>query len=282
VSDGEQGIDAGGGMEQASGQTGAGAIAASGASEASWRDALPETLRGDPSLANFGDISALAQGYIETKRAATSRVPDFSSEAGLKSFADAVRPADAAAYDIPVPEGEASPLADNFRQFAHQTGMPPAWAKATAEFFNAQSAAMAEAETAASVKEVDSLKGQMGAGPFGAKLEAVQRMLPQLGVQLADEDLARLDAKIGSGNLLKFMFAIHDRVGDPGVVEGDGVRDDKSANFALTPDRAKAEWDAKQKNADWRKAAKVEGSPENREFKRLQGLITAGRANPRK
>lgn len=277
------GGDGGTGGDQG-GAAGAAAIAATGASgsgsDASWRDTLPDALKADPSLANFADVAALAEGYRSTKAALTARAPDMSSEAGLKMFADAVRPGDAKQYDIPVPDGQPSALADGFRAFAHAQGMPPAWAKATAEFFNQQTAdALAAAETA-SAKEVDTLKGEIGQAKFGQKLEGVRRDLQAAGVQLGDDELAKLDSAIGSANLLKYMFWVNDRVGDPAPIEG--ASGAGATTIAMTPDQAKAKWDEVSKSKDWRQAAKVEGSPEQKEYQRLQSLIAAGRAQPKK
>jgi hypothetical protein len=260
------------------GGEGGGGGGGGGGAAPSWRDSLPDTLKADASLANFADIGALAAGYVETKRLATARVPDFKTDDGLKVFADAVRPADAAGYDIPVPEGHPTQLADAFRAFAHERGMPPGWAKETAEFFNTQSAALIEAETAASQADVDKFKAEMGATKFGAKLEAVQRMLPQLGVTLDDADLTKLDAKLGSGNLLKFLFAIHDRIGDPAPIGEGGGEGGGGMSLSMTPEQAKETWDQKRADPAWRKAAKTAGSPEAKEFTRLSNLITAGRA----
>lgn len=246
-----------------------------GGGEPSWRDTLPDALKADPSLQNFADVSALAQGYIDTKKTATARVPDFKTDDGLKLFADAVRPAEATAYEIPVPDGEPSVLADNFRAFAHEIGMPPAWAKATAEFNNAQVAAARQAEEAASEKEVAELKSTMGADKYDAALEATRAMLPQLGVELAPDDLAKLDMKLGSANLLKFMFELSARVGDPAPIEGGGGA---GVGNAMTPDQAQARWDVAQKDPDWRAKAQKDGTPESAEYKWLNMLIARGKA----
>lgn len=274
--DGGQG---GGGGSGGAGGDGSGGGQGGGAAP-SWRDSLPDALKGDASLANFTDVAALAQGYVETKRTATARIPDFTSEAGLKAFADAVRPADAAGYEIPVPEGQPTVLADAFRKFAHERGMPPAWAKDTAEFFNTQTAQLIEAETASNIADVEKFKGEIGAAKFGAKLEAVQRMLPQMGVTLSDEALTQLDSKLGSANLLKFMFAVHDRIGDPAPIEN-GAGAGSASGLAQTPEQAKTAWDEKRADPAWRKAAMKEGTPENKEYIRLSNLITAGRAQKR-
>lgn len=243
---------------------------------ASWRDALPEPLRADPSLANFADIGALAQGYVDTKRAATARAPDFASEAGLKAFADAVRPADAKAYEIPVPDGQPTEFADAFRAFAHETGMPPAWAKATAEWWNAQNAAIRDAELKKGDVAISEFKGEVGAARYAEKLDAVKRLLPQLGVDLAPEELDRLEGSLGTKSLMRFMFNIADRLGDPSPVEG--AAGAGAAPGVLTPEQAQEQWKVKQQDASWRAAAKKEGTPENKEFQRLQSLIAQGRA----
>lgn len=275
MTDGTQG----GGDGGEGGGTGAALLAGAGGGDgggASWRDSLPDDLKSDPALANFADVASLAKGYRETKAAATARTPDYSTEAGLKSFADAVRPADATAYEIPVPDGQPSAMADAFRNFAHETGMPPAWAKATAEFFNTQSAAAIAAENDKSAKDVDTLKAKMGPAVFDQKLTAAARLLPALGVQLDDNELKQLDAKIGSANLLQFMFAVADRVGDPAPLEDAGG--DSVTTLSMNPAQAQATWDARQKDPAWRAQAKIEGTEQHKEYTKLKNIITAARA----
>ncbi|MCP3730434.1 hypothetical protein M9978_08330 [Sphingomonas sp. MG17] len=249
---------------------------ASGGAAPSWRDDLPETIRGDASLANFADIGALAQGYIETKRTASERIDGYKTDEGLKKFGEIVRPATAADYEISVPDGFPTKKADAFRDFAFGIGMPPQWAKAIVDFNNEQDADDLRAAEEASQADVDQLRNTMGADKFDTSLQAVRQMLEKSGVELAAEDMAHLDTKIGSSNLLKWMFDMAARVGDPGPVEGAGGA--SGGGQAMTPEAASSRWDVAVKDANWRKQAQIKGTPEFAESERLQNLIAQGRA----
>lgn len=269
-----------GGGAGAAALAGAGAGAGSGdggqgGGAASWRDSLPEAIRGDASLANFADIGALAQGYLDTKRTATERIDSYKTDDGLRKFGEIVRPAAAADYDIPVLEGQDASMAEAFRAFAHEAGLPPQWAKGVAEFYNGKLAEAVQAAEAASQAEVDQLRSTMGADKFNTGLQSVRQMLEKSGVQLRAEDMAALDAKLGSANLLTFMFDMAARVGDPAPVEGAGGA---VGAGAMTPESASARWDAAVQDANWRKQALIKGTPEYAESERLQNLIAQGRA----
>lgn len=271
--DGEQGEGGGG---AGGGGAGADAIigAGGGGGEPSWRDTLAEEYRGAPEIQNYATLDEAMKGLIESKKAATARVPDFKSEEGLQAFAAAVRPGDATEYEIPVPEGQPTILADKFRAFAHEIGMPPAWAKAIAEFNNSANAEMIAAEEAKGQADVETLKGAMGADKFDAALKGVQAMLPAFGVEMQAEDLAKLDAKLGSGNLLKFLFEVQARVGEPGVIENTGGAGNTGA---LNPAQAQERWNLAIQDKGWRAQAKVAGTPEFRESQRLTMLIAQGK-----
>lgn len=278
MSDGDGGGGGDGGAAAAAALAAAGGGAGGDGGGASWRDTLPDDLKGHASLANFNDPAALAKGYIDTKAALTARpIVDYTTPEGMKAFTDAVRPAAATDYEIPLRDGETdTALADAFRGFAHQTGMPAEWVKGTAEFFNTQAQAAIEASNAASQKEVDTLKAEMGAGKFAEALAKVNAMLPKMGVQLSEEDMNKLDLKIGSKNLLLFMMATADRVGEPGPINdalGGG-----GGGGSLTPAQAEAKWQENIKSKPWRDQAKIEGTAEHKESVRLQGIMTAGRA----
>jgi len=269
------------------GGAGAAAIAAGGGGDGgqgggaapSWREALPEALRGEASFVNFADVGALAQGYLDTKRTATERLDSYKTDDGLKKFGEIVRPAAAADYEIPVPDGQDATMAEAFRAFAHETGLPPQWARGVAEFYNGKLAEAAAAAEQASQVEVDQLRQTMGAEKFNAGLQSVRQMLEISGVELPADDMAALDAKLGSGNLLKFMFNMAARVGDPAPVEGAGAAAGAGSGMgAMTPEQANARWNVAVQDANWRKQSLIAGTPEHKEAARLQNLIVQGRA----
>lgn len=248
----------------------------SGTGAASWRDELPEAIRSAPELANYADIPAAMQGLIESKKAATARIEGYRTDDGLRQLGQALRPADAAEYEIPTFDEGGQPMAEAFRKFAHETGMPAQWTKGVAEFFNQQLAAAVTAQEQASAAEVDGLKQAIGAEKFNANLDAVRQMLKTSGVELGAEDMAALDSKLGSKNLLTFMFDMAARVGEPEPVQGAGNAGGGQMG-AMTPEQADKRWNELVQDASWREKVKVQGSPEYRENARLQALIVQGR-----
>lgn len=281
MTDIQGGADQQGGGGSADQQAGGGADQQGGGGEgtaaaASWRDALPETIRAAPELANYPDLPAAMQGLIESKKAVTARIDSYRTDDGLRQLGQSLRPADAAEYDIPLVDEAGQPMADAFRQFAHETGLPPQWAKGVAEFYNAQMAAAITAQEQASQAEVDGLKQAIGEAKFNTNLEAVRQMLKTSGVELGAEDMAALDSKLGSKNLLTFMFDMAARFGDPAPVEGAGAAGGGQMG-AMTPEAADQRWNQLVKDADWRAKVKIQGSPEYRENERLQTLIAQGR-----
>lgn len=279
MSDGQGGAGGEGGgaaMVAIAGAGGAGGE--TGAATPSWRDTLPDDLKGDSSLGNFTDIEALARGYIETKRTATARVEGYRTDDGLRQLGLTLRPADAADYEIPVVDEAGHSMAEAFRAFAFETGMPPQWAKGVAEFHNAQMAAAIKAEEDASQADVDAFKAQIGAEKFNAGLESVRQLLKTAGVEMAEEDITRLDAKIGSSNTLKALFHVAALVGDPAPVDGGENPGGGNGFGAMTPEQAQTRWSEVQKDPAWRAEAKKPGTPQYREYQRLNTIIAQGRA----
>lgn len=244
---------------------------------ANWRDSLAEDLRGEQALANFADINALARGYMDTKRLASSRVPTpGETPESFKAFAAAVRPQDATVYEIAVPEGMPTEFADGFRAKAHEIGLHPIQAKAIADWNNEMVAADLRRQSDASAADLAAFKADYNkaGGNFDQKLDAVKAWLPQMGVQLEPKDMAALDAKIGSGNLMRFMFELHDRVGDLPEIPADDL---PSGFGAMTPAQADARQRELYKDASWREKALQQGSAEWKENERLTKLVAQGR-----
>lgn len=249
----------------------------------SWRDGLSEGLRGDASLANFQNLDQLAQGYIETKRTATSRVPaPGDTPESIKAFTDAIRPADAAVYEIAVPEGMPREFADGFRAKAHELGLQPWQVKGIVEWNNGYLAKDAETRAASEKEKYDAGMAAIEAfkrgyqGDFGQKLQAVAEWLPKLGLDLPEEDQTAMEQRFGSDKVLKFLFAMHDRVGDLKLPSDGGGGGDGGIG-GTSPAQAEARQKELYKDAAWRAKAMVEGSAEHAEDQRLTRLVVQGR-----
>lgn len=247
------------------------------ASAASWRDGLAEDLRGNAVFANYATLDDFAKGHMATKALASSKVPmPGDTPESFKAFTDAVRPADATVYEIDVPEGMPAEFADGFRKVAHENGLLPQQVKAIVDYNNQAIAADLQRQSEASAADLETFKGDFNkaGGNFDQKLDALKAWLPQMGVQLATEDMAALDSKIGSANLMRFMFALHDRVGDLPSLPGDELQPGMGA---MSPAQAEARQQELYKDASWRAKAQIAGSPEDKENQRLTALVAQGR-----
>jgi hypothetical protein len=77
----------------------------------SWRDALPENLRNDPSIATFKDVSALVQSHIETKALVGKSIRPLGQTATAeekKQYVEKLLQADPALVYAPDGDEEAS------------------------------------------------------------------------------------------------------------------------------------------------------------------------------
>lgn len=251
---------------------------------ASWRDGLAEDLRGNAVFANYGSLDDFAKGHIATKALASSKVPmPGDTPESFKAFAEAVRPADPAAYEIAVPEGMPTEFAEGFRAKAHELGLHPAQVKEIAAWNNAQIASVLQAQSEASQADFDQFRADYdkSGGNFSQKLDALKSWLPNMGVQLSAEDMAALDAKIGSANLMRFMFNLHDQVGDLETPPSGGTPAGGMAG-AMSPAQAEARQSELFKDASWRQKAQIEGSAEHKENERLTRLIVQGRVQAKR
>lgn len=240
-----------------------------------WRSSITdEALRGEAAIANYASVDDFVKGHLATKALASSKltVPGDSDES-RKAFSDALRPAEATAYEIEVPEGMPPEFADAARQKFFDMGLPPHWAKEVVAFNNEFVAGeLAKAEQA-SAADVADFKKAYGAN-YDAQLGNVGVMLKSAGIEMPDDDLAALDAKLGSSNLLRFMFDIADRVGPLEHIAGD---EEPFIGGGVAPAQARGVLEEKRTNAEWRKQSGIEGTPENKEFVRLSNLIKQDR-----
>lgn len=236
-----------------------------------WRSSITdEALRGEAAIANYASVDDFVKGHLATKALASSKltVPGESEES-RKAFSDALRPADAAAYEIEVAEGAPTEFADAARQKFFDMGIPPHWAKEIVAFNNEFVAGeLAKAEEA-SAADVADFKKAYGAN-YDAQLGKVGVHLKAAGIDMPDDILAALDDKLGSSNLLRYMFDIADRVGPLDHLDGDNI---DPIHGGVAPEQARGVLEEKRTNAEWRKQSEIVGTPENKEFVRLSNLI---------
>lgn len=242
---------------------------------------LPEDLRADATLSRYTSIDELARGHIEAHKLAKSKAVPLpgDTDESRKAFADALRPQSADAYDFgEVPDVIDKSLVDSFREFAFTEGLPPHMAKGAMDFYAGVMAKQIEAANQASLADVDAFKKDYGS-QYDAKLSQVQQMIESFTgtpLELSEAELNRADMKLGSSGLVKFMFALHDRIGDLATVGGGEI---PAGMASIAPANAESTLDMKMKDPEWRSKAKVAGSAENREAAQLQKLMAQHRVS---
>lgn len=241
-----------------------------------WFKSLPDTLQQDKSLANFASkpIEELANGYVETKKLASSKVtlPKDDDPESFARFAAAVRPENADAYEITVPEGGATDFADAMRPVFHEAGLHPQQVSKLVQANNDFVAKQADALNAKGQEELDALEAEMGKAEFERGKQAATNMLNKLGIEPKfEEDLARV---IGTGNTLRTLFAIAEKTGELGRVDADDI------NLALGGLTGDAAMEAARKMQNDPEIARRLSDPNSAERKRYNQLTAAAAKKP--
>lgn len=232
-----------------------------------------DELKGEKSLANFKSVDDLAEGYLETKRLASSKVtlPKADDPESFARFAAAVRPEGADKYTIEVPEGQNGDFAEAMRPVFFEAGLLPQQVDALVK---ANNAFQAEAHAAIEQKgadEIAALEAEMGKEDFARGKQAAIQMLNRLGVEISFEnDLARM---VGTGNTLRTLFALAEKTGELGRVHGDDVA---LALGNLTGEKALAAAQAMVRDSAIRPKLTDPTSPERKRYDQLVKAAAQG------
>jgi hypothetical protein len=223
-------------------------------------EGMPDELRNDPDLNRYKTAEDAAKAIKEIRAWGRGRipVPAADDEAGWRELGEKLRPAAASDYDIPVPEGQDGALADRFRQFAHDTGMPPRWAKATAEFHNRNMSDVVSAEAAKGIEAVKAIEIELGPEAYARRIEATSQMLRGVGIDIPDFAVA-LQRISGAGPALRGLFALSERTGELDKVDPGNI---SMRLGTMTPQQAKSAREQAMGDPAWMAKAKVAGTPE--------------------
>lgn len=262
---GVEALGGAGGGEGGAGEGGAGAGGEGGGGGGrEWMATLPEPLRANETLGRFADVGALAQGYLETKAAATNRaaIPatDAAPEVWNQFYEQLGRPKEATAYDFAIPEGQTSPLADAFRPKAHELNLTTAQAKGVAEFWNAQNAETAAADRAS----LAAFKAEKGADYAKTEAAAIAAY-KALGFDGPEfpEALSRLT---NSGVLIRGFAQIAEKIGEHGIPPG---ADGQDPLTGVADSQAQAKIDALGKDPEWTKKLMAKDVTVNGQYQQL-------------
>lgn len=248
----------------------------------SWRDSLPEALRGSKSLEKFKDPVALAQSYLSLESAAGKKglvVPaDSATEEEWGAFYKAIgRPDAADKYELKTPDGVTLKIDENFlkgfREVAHKLGMPAKMAAGVFDWYlkegDGRVKAGGVAAQAARTKDLDDLKkdwGEKFAGNVNEAKLAIDAVVPeQFKKQFKERGYGEdpLIARIFQAVASKYMSEDELREGGEGTM-GSTIQDmeteladlnDPAKSPRFKQDDPKREW-ANNRVAELRKELK--------------------------
>lgn len=248
-----------------------------------WMQGFAEELRSDPDLIRYKTSEDMAKALKETRAWARGRIPmpGAEDEAGWTELGQRLRPEKAEDYAIELQDGTDPALADSFRAFAFDTGIPKRWAEATAMFFNEQTSKAMEQLGAANTAEVKALELELGPDGYARRIEATNRMLAAAGLEVDVADaMAQLVGKDdkggpapGAGKALRALFTLAEKTGELGKVDPADVQ---LRMGALRGDAALAKAAEMVASTDPQMIAAL-AKPDSPERKRYEALMEAGK-----
>lgn len=199
---------------------------------AGWRDALPETIRGEKTLAKFKDAGALAQSYIELEKMPRGvAVPkdDAKPEEWAAYYDKIGRPSDPSAYavNVKVPEGMpwSKEAEKNILVKLHDAGLTTRQAEKVINGYIEIAAKgnllIEQGKNQTRQEAEDTMKAEWG-GLTDTNTALVQRSVAEFG---GDEFRIYLD-DTGLGNdprFMRFVHAMAQPMLEDGLIRGEGL-----------------------------------------------------------
>lgn len=190
------------------------------ASETTWRDSLPEDIRGNENFQKYSSLESFAKGHLNAVgmlgKPVELKVPEGNDERA-EFYNKLGRPEVSSGYEFNTPDdvpehmkAYADTRLNSFRDMCHSEGMSAAQATATYDWYmngNKEVMSKMETERTAELASMDnSLKTEWGE-MYAPHLAASHRALEKFG----DEDLVRYLEESGLGNhpsMIKAFFEI--------------------------------------------------------------------------
>ena len=210
--------------------------------ETSWKEALPEDVREDPSMEAIQTVDNLAKSYVNAQKmigADKIIVPNKYAEANewQDVFTKLGLPESVDKYEISAKEEVDQEFFDKFKQTAHTAGILPNQAQQLFDWYNEASAEMVQThqtQADASEKQArDSLKGEWGSA-YDSKLKAAQAAVTHYG----DEKLTAFLDETGLGNNPN-LIRTFSRMGES--LSEDSFKDGNAPSLGVTPLDAQAQ-----------------------------------------
>lgn len=257
-----------------------------------WMNSLPEDspLRNHADLLRMKDTASLAEGYVNTRAWAQGRVamPDWTNPEEVKEFGERVRPANAADYKIDLGGSTDTAMADAYRQFAFDTGVPGPHAEATAQFFNRFQSEQLSSLARGNEDGLKALEIEHGPEGYARRVEAVQAMLRNAGLEGTEvanafQHFTSLgadgQAKPGAQAAMAALFTLAEKTGELAKVDPGEVA---MRMGTMTPEAAKAERDRRigdtsEEGRRWMAEARKPGTPEYKRWNDIAAFMAGGR-----
>lgn len=239
--------DVGGAGGAGGGNAGGGAGSGAGAGSAtSWRDTLPDDIKGNATLNKFNDIPSLAKSYIEMQgiigKKGVFPPGDKATPEQWQSFFKSMGQPDLDKFEIKAPEGKklVPEMADGFKKLAHENGLMPQQAQKLLDWYIGQEdAAQGARSTAAKTKAAEmqeGLKKEWGDG-YDKQVALAKLAVKDVG----GEDFAKYLESSGLGNdtqVIRLMSKVGALLGED-KLRGDGG----GGSFGQTPAEIQGEID---------------------------------------
>lgn len=211
--------------------------------ETSWRDSLPEDLRGNGALAQFKDVGSLAKSYVHAQSLIGKKgviVPgEKATDEEWAGFFKAIGQPDPDKFEIKLPQdGKINEsFIKGFKESAHKAGLLPKQAQGLLDWYisNEQTYAQEAQKTLQAIQEqgLGELKQEWGQG-YSKQIALAQAAVRELG---GPEFVAYLN-ETGFGNdpkLIRLMAKAGALLGE------DKIRGEGGGKFGKTPDELRRE-----------------------------------------
>lgn len=218
----------------------------------SWRDDLPEDIRGEGSLKHITDVQTLAKSYINAqKMVGADKIPVPGKHATEQDWQQVYRklglPEKVEDYTLPEIKDGDKTVIEGFKKVAFENGILPKQAEKLLGFYqdlNKQALTANEAAKSAKMTEgVEALKKEWGNG-FDKEVNAAKKALETFG----DPDAIKYIRENGLGNdpvLVKIFNKIGKTLGEDTIKGDNGSR----PGWGMTPAEADAKINSILSNA---------------------------------
>ena len=214
-----------------------------GTGQTSWRDSLPDDIKGEAMLAQIQDIPSLAKSYLHAQgligKKGVFPPGEKATDEEYAKFYDSIGRPPLDKYELAPPQGKEVDADDLkwLKETAYQNGMVPKqaqgllakWVERNEAKINEQKKAFSESQE----KEIQSLKAEWGEG-FDKQLSLANLAIKELG----DQGFVDYLKKTGLANdvtLTKYLAKVGKALGE------DKIRGEGGIKFGQTPQEIQAE-----------------------------------------